>query len=59
MYDNSKTIKFSDEQVTKMDRLNSKYHMNDNELVRLGVDLLDNLDEKGELLKTLQKILEK
>lgn len=59
MHDVSKTIKMSNEQISLLVSLGKKYDMGDCEIMRLGLELIGELDRKGELLKMLAKLLEK
>jgi len=58
-HDVSKTIKISNEHIVRINKITKKYDMNDSELVRLGIDIIHHFDEKNELLKVIQQVLEK
>jgi len=58
-YDNSKTIKLSLEHIARVEEMGDKYGMNDSEIARLGIDMLFHFEKKGELMKIMQKLLEK
>ena len=57
-HDNSKTIKLSNEHILRVENLSKKYNMNDSEIFRLGVDLINHFENQGELLRIIQKLLE-
>ena len=57
-HDISKTIKLSNENITRLAELSKKYGMNDSEVVRLGIDLLYHFDKENELMRVIQKLLE-
>lgn len=57
-HDNSKTIKLSNEHILRVENLSKKYNMNDSEIFRLGVDLINHFESQGELLRIIQKLLE-
>ena len=58
-HDISKTVKLSNENVKRLMELSDKYGMNDSEVVRLGIDLLYHFDKENELMRVIQRLLEK